>query len=434
MSDVQRELDRVSERRVAAAMRAFVSDFSREAAVHMDACVRCGHCSHACHFFLSTGDPKYTPIHKLEPFLHAFRRTAAPWAPLARLLGLERPVTLEELERWQELIYDACTMCGRCTLVCPMGIDIAALIGRARHGMFAAGLVPPDLGAVAERAEREMSPIGATPEVLTERLAWLGEEHGITVPLDAPRAEVLVTLSSIEVMKYPLSLVAMARVLEHAGESWTVSSSGYEATNFGMLSGNREWQHDMSERIIAAAAACGAKRVVLPECGHAYGALRWDGANVHGAPLPFEVLHISEYLARLIDDGRLQLEPLRKTLTFSDPCQVSRRGGAAQAPRRVLAALGVELIELDDHADAAWCCGGGGGVIAIEHADALRRGAFRIKMREIDASGAEIAATSCANCRQTFEDGRAYFNWGTSVHSLLDLVAAQLAPKKGGLA
>ncbi|HVB48319.1 MAG TPA: (Fe-S)-binding protein [Burkholderiales bacterium] len=426
MSAIQRLVERAGEERVAAAMQAFARDFTREAAVHMDACVHCGHCSHACHFYVSTRDPKYTPINKIEPFVRAYRRSAAPWAPLARLFGLEKPVTLTELERWQELIYDACTMCGRCTLVCPMGIDIAALIARARHGMFAAGLVPADLGAVAERAEREMSPLGATPKVLAERIEWLTDEHGIKVPLDAPRADVLITLSSIEIMKYPQSLVALARVLEHVGESWTISTRGYEATNFGMLSGNREWQRDMSERVIDAAIACGVKTVVVPECGHAYGALRWEGANVHGAPLPFKVLHISEYLAALIESGKLRLKPLAKSLTFHDPCQVSRRGGAAAAPRRVLAALGVELRELADHADAGWCCGGGGGVVAIKHADDLRHGAFRIKMREIDATGAEIAATSCANCRQSFDDGQAYFKWDTRMQSLLELVAQNL--------
>jgi len=420
------ESNRPAPERVEAAMQAFVRDFTRESAVHMDACIRCGHCAQACHFYASTLDPKYTPINKLEPFLHAYRRTTAPWAPLARLLGAEREVTLDELESWQALIYDACTMCGRCTLVCPMGIDIAALIGRARHGMFAAGLVPEDLRAAAERAENEMSPLGATPKVLKERIDWLEEEHGVKIPLDLPQADVLVTFSSVEIMKYPDSLVAMAKVLEHAGDKWTVSTKGYEATNFGMLSGNRDWQHDLSERIIDAAIACKAKTVVLPECGHAYGALRWEGANVHGAPLPFEVLHISEYLASLAGRGRLKVKPLAKSLTFHDPCQVSRRGGASEAPRKVLSAIGVQLREMGDHADAAWCCGGGGGVVAIQRADALRRGAFRIKMEEIDATGAELLATSCANCRLSFDDGAAYYKWDKSMRSLVELVADRL--------
>ena len=147
---------------------------------------------------------------------------------------------------------------------------------------------------------------------------------------------------------------------------------------------------------------------------------------MHSAALPFEVLHISEYLASLARQGRLRLKPLAKSLTFHDPCQVSRRGGASEAPREVLAALGVELHEMADHADAAYCCGGGGGVVAIKRADALRRGAFRIKMEEIDATGAELLATSCANCRLTFDDGAAFHKWDKSMQSLTELVAERL--------
>jgi Fe-S oxidoreductase len=128
-------------------------------------------------------------------------------------------VTVAELERWQELIYDSCTMCGRCTMICPMGIDIAGLVGLARHGMFKAGLVPHELWAVAERAEREGSPLGATPKVLKERLEWLADEHEVPMRLDQPEAEVLVTFSSIEIMKYPQSLVATARVLAQLAQN-----------------------------------------------------------------------------------------------------------------------------------------------------------------------------------------------------------------------
>ncbi|HEY4659488.1 MAG TPA: hypothetical protein VIH11_08265, partial [Gemmatimonadaceae bacterium] len=57
----------------------------------------------------------------------------------------------------------------------------------------------------------------------------------------------------------------------------------------------------------------------------------------------------------------------------------------------------------------------------------LRYKAFQIKMAQLDATGAELAVTSCGNCRQTFDDGRAHFHWDRSMGSLLDLVAGQLA-------
>lgn len=411
--------------RLEAAMNGFAQEFGRRAAIYLESCVRCGHCADACPFFVATQDPRYTPTWKLEPFRNAWKRERGPFRWLNRLL--KREVTLEQLEQWQELLYDSCTMCGRCTAACPMGIDIAALVGQARHAMFRAGLVPQDLYAVAERAQSQGSPLGATPAVLRERLEWLADEHEVPMHLDLARADVLVTLSSIEIMKYPLSLVAFGRVLERSGYTWTISSRGYEATNFGMLSGNLAWQRESTVKIIEAAVACGAKIVVLPECGHAYSAMRWQGAEMWGRALPFRVLHISEFLDECLQEGRLALTPLPGTVAFHDPCQVSRRGGATQAPRRVLAALGLDLREAEDSGDLSFCCGGGGGVIANRRADGLRRKAFAIKMRSLDATGAERAVTSCANCRQSFDDGGAFYHWDRRMGSLLELVADRLA-------
>jgi Fe-S oxidoreductase len=419
--------DRGDADRLRSAMAAFTRDFGRTAAIHMESCIHCGHCAEACHFYVATHEAKYTPIWKIEPFKQAYKREAGPFSWAYKMLDLKSAVTIEELEQWQELLYDSCTMCGRCTLACPMAIDVAGLVGLARHGMFEAGLVPQDLWAAAERAELEGSPLGATPEVLRERLDWLADEHEVPMHLDLAQADVLVTLSSVEIMKYPLSLVAVAKVMEHAGQSWTISSRGYEATNFGLLAGNLEWQRDMTRKLVDAAIACGAKIVVLPECGHAYSALRWQGAEVLGRALPFRVLHISEYLAENIASGRIRVKPFESSVAFHDPCQVSRRGGATRAPRAVLAALGLELRETEDAGDLNFCCGGGGGVIANRRADGLRRRAFEIKMRQMDATGAATMVTSCANCRLAFDDGQAHFGWDRKMGSLLELVAERLA-------
>ncbi len=423
--------DRSDSDRLAAAMTAFSHDFGRNAATWLESCIHCGNCAEACHFYLTTRDPKYTPIWKLEPFKRAYKREAGPFAWLYKAVGAKSKVTVAELEEWQELIYDACTMCGRCTLVCPMGIDIASLVGLARHGMSQAGLVPHELWAVSERAAREGSPLGATPKVLKERLEWLADENEVEMHVDLPQADVLVTFSSIEIMKYPQSLVATARVMNHAGYTWTVSSAGYEATNFGMLAGNADWQKRMTMKMIDAAIACKAKVVVLPECGHAYSAMRWQGANMLGRPLPFKVLHISEFLAENIESGRIAVTAVGKSAAFHDPCQISRRGGATQAPRDVLKALGVELRETKDSGNLNFCCGGGGGVIANHRADEIRYKAFGIKMAQMDATGADEMVTSCSNCRQSFDDGQAHFDWDRKMGSLLELVADHLAGPKG---
>ncbi len=429
-SDAQGEL--TDAERVDRAMKAFARDMNSTTAAYLESCVHCGHCAQACHFYVTSQDPRYTPIWKIEPFKQAWKREAGPFAWLTRTFDLKPAVTADELREWQELIYDSCTMCGRCSMVCPMGIDIAALVGLARHAMFEAGLVPHELWAVAERAEREGSPLGATPKVLKERVEWLEDEHEVEIPLDKATAEIMVTLSSIEIMKYPVSIVALARVMKRGGYDWTLRTDGYEATNFGLLSGNLEWQKDLSLRLINAAIACEAKLLILPECGHAYGALRWQGANAYGKPLPFEVLHISEFLSRAMREGKLPTQTLKGSVTYHDPCQVSRRGGATQAAREVFAGLKADLREMPNSGDANWCCGGGGGVVTLHRADEHRRRAFAIKMKQVEQTGADQLVTSCSNCRLSFDDGQAHYHWDRKMGSLLELVADNL--EDGGAA
>jgi Fe-S oxidoreductase len=412
--------------RVDRAVANFVKDIGAVTATHLDACIRCGQCAEACHFYRETGDAKYTPVYKLEPFQRAYKREMSPFSFIRRWLGLTHKVTVTELEEWQELLYDSCTVCGRCSMVCPMGIDIATLVSQARHGMFRAGLVPEELHQVAQRAEEEGSPLGAGPDVFADRVEWLADDFEVDIPLDKDAADVLVTVSSIEIMKYPRSIADTARVLNHMGVDWTFRTDGYEATNFGLLSGNTDWQADMSRKIINAAQTVGAHTVVLPECGHAYTALRWMGANVHGGPLPFRVRHISEFLADGVRDGSLKLRSMDRTVTFHDPCQVSRRGGAGDEPRAVLDALGADLREMEDTGDLNWCCGGGGGVVTVSRADDLRYKTFHIKMRQVEDSGADGWVTSCSNCRMTFDDDAEHYQWGPKVESLLELVSEHL--------
>jgi Fe-S oxidoreductase len=418
--------DMSDDERVQKAMANFSKDFGTTAAAYLDACIHCGMCAEACHYYVATGDPQYTPVWKLEPFKQAYKREAGPLAPLYRLFGLKKKVTLEQLEEWQHLLYDSCTVCGRCSLICPVGIDIATLVSMARHGMYKAGLVPHELHAVAERAEVDGSPLGITPKLFEQRLEWMEDEHEVDINVDQEKADVLAVMSSIEIQKYPDAMAATAKILNAMGESWTFRTDGFEATNFGLLSGNLELQRKNSMRVIETAIKVGAKLVLLPECGHAYMALRWMGANIYGKPLPFKVQHVSEYLADALNSGKLKVRKVDKSVTFHDPCQVSRRGGATQAPRDVMKHLGVEFREMENGGDYNWCCGGGGGVVTIHRADELRYKVFKLKMDQVEATEADALLSSCANCRQSFDDAQNHYNWKYTAESLLELVAENL--------
>ena len=247
---------------VEAAAKTFLAHTEAHLVSYLEACVHCGQCAEACHFYEASRNPKHTPAYKLFPIVKAYRRQRFPLA----WLGLAPRITEHDLAEWEELLFDTCTMCGRCTTVCPMGIDIASIVAGARQAFVAAGLGPKDLLAAADNSRDHGSPLGLTADKLRDRIEWLEDEHAVPIALDLDKAEILLTVSSIETMKYPQLIVAMAKLLDHAGVSWTLSTKGYEATNFGYFAGKSDIAKLMVQRITDAAESVGAKTVVIPEC------------------------------------------------------------------------------------------------------------------------------------------------------------------------
>jgi len=421
-----RQLNLTSAARAQRALGTFAREFGALSALRLEACIHCGMCADACHFYIATEDPKYTPILKVEPFKQAYKREASPFAPIYRWLGLKKPVTGEELEEWQELLFDSCNLCGRCSLICPMGIDVASLIEQARHAMFDAGLAPKELYAQAERQETSGQPGSPTPSY-KDKLLDIGRKHGVTIPIDLPQADVLLLVSSAEIDQYPAQVAALAKVVNRVGARATFRSDALFADNLAYYAGSTGWQRDIGRKVIDQAIACGAKTVIVPECGHAYTALRWEAAELYGKPLPFAVQHVTEYLADALKAGQLKLRKAGGgTVTFHDPCQLARRGGVLEAPRALMQALGLDLKELENKKGFSFCCAGGGGVLQIPRATDLRRRAVQSKLREVDATGAQQLVTACSGCRASFEDAAQHFHWNKSPASLLELVANHL--------
>jgi Fe-S oxidoreductase len=420
---------RSPQERVAGAMRGYAQEIGALSAFRLESCIHCGICADACHYYIATEDPQYTPIWKVEPFKQAYKREASPFAPLFRLLGLKREITADQLEQWQHLLFDSCNMCGRCSLICPMGIDVAALIEQARHAMFEAGLAPKELYEKAAHQRNTGQP-EVSAEPYREQLLAIGARFGVPIPLDEPDVAVMLCVPRTDIEYYPNAVAALARVMQHLGVSCTFRSDALLAENYGYFAGGKSWQRDISLRLIEQAIVCNAKTLIVPECGHAYTALRWEAADLYGKPLPFEVRHVTEFLAEELQAGRLKLSAaVGGRTTFQDPCQLVRKGGVNDAPRTLMKAMSVDLHELKNHGGFSFCCGGGGGVIDIDRAAPLRYRTMENKLREVDDTGAATFLTSCSDCRRTFDDAQAHFGWNKTPQSLLELVAASLAGK-----
>src|ERR1019366_4742113 len=165
---------------------------------------------------------------------------------------------------------------------------VSALIGQARHAMFEAGLAPTELYEKAANQKRTGQPEDSA-EPYRDKLLAIGREFGVEIPLDKSDVEVMLTVPRTDIEHYPKAVAALARVMQHLGVSCTFRSGGLVAENYGYYAGGKTWQRDISRRLIEQAIACKAKTLLVPECGHAYAALRWEAGDLYGKPLPFRV-------------------------------------------------------------------------------------------------------------------------------------------------
>ena len=266
------------------AIKAIVEQIDAPVAAFFTSCVHCGMCADACLFFTETQDPKYTPIYKLKPMRKVWQQEYTFWGQLMKAVGLSKPITDQELEQWEPLVYDSCTLCGLCSLVCPVGNDITYMIRKLREGMVASGHAPPDLKGAMQRAINIGSPMGVTLQTLKAQIKHAEQETGLTIPLDQTGAEYMMLLSSAEIAQFSDIFGALARIFKAAGVSWTLSSEAFEGTNTGVQIGSSDLAAQLIEKIVAAAQKLQVKTVIGPECGHAYIALRWEGPNLIGRP------------------------------------------------------------------------------------------------------------------------------------------------------
>jgi Fe-S oxidoreductase len=277
---------------------------------------------------------------------------------------------------------------------------------------------------------QEGSPLGVTDSVYDDRMEWVADEWEVELPMDVKGADTLVVFSSIEVMKFPENIAAIAKILNAAGEKWTLSKKGREVVNFGFYEGSPERTKLFIQCIFDAAIELGVKKIVVTECGHAYDALRWTSYNLMEVPAGLEITHIVGLIGEYVRTGKIKLKEGAYndgTLTFHDACKIQRRGGHIKEPREILNILAPKSFkEMTPNKEEAICCGGGGGVIAIKEADPNRYAAFELKIDQMRKVGARTVVMSCSNCRLQFVDCVQHFNLDVKVAGLSQMVADAL--------
>jgi Fe-S oxidoreductase len=295
-----------------------------------------------------------------------------------------------------------CTTCGSCPSICPRGvgqIEIGVAIRRvaAEYGMF-----PESVSAVRNASASlvaEGNPLNAQR---ASRADWA---DGISVSPFVEEMDYLYFVGCYFAYDPRLMKVAVAtaNILNAAGVSFGILGSNESCCGESIRkTGGEQEFRNLAKGNIKNFIDHGVKKIIVssPHCYHTF---------VNEYPefmVNFEVVHISQLLAELIEEGRLELESeYAKKVTYHDPCYLGRHNDVYDEPRRILREVpGLELVEMPASRETSLCCGGGGGRIWMETPKNERFSDLRLE--QADAIGAEVLVTSCPYCITNFEESR----------------------------
>ena len=283
-----------------------------------------------------------------------------------------------ELEPDESVVRNmyTCTTCADCVRRCPSKVEIVDIIELCRADLVKAGHILPKHKAMCENILKEGNPFGekqSREEALGKKphKAKVGYFAGCTA-----------TYRSKETARATMS------ILDKLGVDYTT----LDETCCGSVMQRVGWpQEDVTklmQKNIEAIKAMGVETLVL-SCAGCYRMFKIEYPKY--VDVPFEVLHITEYLARM----DLKLKPMSGVVTYHDPCHLGRHCGVYEPPREVIAKIpGIEFKEMDFNRKTSHCCGGGGGVRSAYPEESMDIASTRLD----EASFADVIITTCPFC------------------------------------
>ncbi len=419
-------------------------------------CTECGRCQEACPA-VATGKPlnPKTMIMGIRDMAEAAEATIdfiPNWPIVRESHGLAAPVPdvgamaapLVGGIMPYEAVWD-CVTCGACVEACPVLIEhVDKIVGIRRNLVLEESRFPPELTPAFRAMEGQGNPWG---QPASTRMDW-------TKPLPFPVrtvAEVAAgdELDTLEVLYWVGCAAAfdprnqkvaraVATCLHAAGVSFAVL--GQEESCTGDPA--RRMGNDYVFQILASAAVETlnrygmGERTIVTACPHCFNTIANEYGQLGGA---FTVKHHSTYLSELVTSGRLVTLPEDAgsstgdhrpgSVTVHDSCYLARYNSVVAAPRSVLGAAGVDVVEMERSGKQTFCCGAGGGRMWMEETRGTRINAERT--RQVLETGAATVATSCPFCMVMLSDGLAQATAdgapAVSAMDISEVLAARLA-------
>ncbi len=363
--------------------------FSVKQMVEIDGCLSCGVCADNCEVYCETTNPGTVYVGILKNLRSIMRRRHGP---VAKILRQEEP-TPTELKLFSRGVY-YCTLCARCREVCPINIDTRSLGRAIREFLVSEGHYPPNLNTMRDAVASTHNVLGLPN---SERAMWVeylpNPDETLTKKTHAEVAYFVGCMSSFSptVQDVP---AAVAQILQHGSVDFAILGENEWCCGYPLVwAGMRREAEELRKENIKRITNLGVKTAVFscPSCYHSW-KTEYD--------IDIEILHHSEYILRLIKEGKIQLKPLNARVTYHDPCDLGRNSGVYDSPRDVIRSIpGVSFIEMRFNREKALCCGGGGDVEVV---DENFPGAIAKQLISLaKETGAGTIVTACQQCKRT---------------------------------
>ncbi|MCL2168204.1 MAG: (Fe-S)-binding protein [Lentimicrobiaceae bacterium] len=426
------ELKKITPQQIENALSILKENKDSKLITHLNSCVHCGLCGTSCMYYLTTDDPKMMPAYKVDIVASIYRRYCTVFGKILPNWVKAREINEYTIEEMVDALFGSCTMCGRCVKHCSIGVDIPYIVRIGRMMLAALGAVPESLQATVNAAIETGNNMAIPTQEFVDTIQWMEEElqdelgdKEAKILLDEPNKKVLYTLNPREPKFFPLSISAVAKVFYAAKESWTISTKMYDITNYAFFSGDNEKATIIAQRLADEMKKLNAEILVLGECGHGARAVRWEAPNWLGVKFDFNTLNLIEIFGNYLREGRIKVDKSlnKKLYTIHDPCNISRNGGLMKELRFVVGQCVENVVEMNPYGEDSFCCGGGGGQLAMGEYNDRRLKTGKMKADQIKATGAQVVITPCHNCVDQLMQLNATYKLGIQIKTVAEIVA-----------
>ncbi len=396
-----------------------LEDLGWEQLMDAYACIMCYRCQQVCPAY-NTGkvlSPAALEINK-RYFLNHFGSQIAKGATSLQPL-VEFAITPEAV--W------ACTACGACIDICPVNNEpMRDILDIRRSLVLTENSFPQQLQAAFRGMERNVNPWNIPP---SERLKWA---DGLGVPTidENPRPEILWWVGCAPATEARDQKVAQAfaHILKKAGVNFAVLGTREQCTgDSARRAGNEYLFNELASANVEILNEVAHKRIVTT-CPHCLHTLKNEYPAFGGH---YTVLHHTQFIEELLETGRLTLSISQPgagsphSLTYHDPCYLSRHNHIMDEPRCDLRETGLTFSELTRHELKSFCCGAGGAQMWKEEEHGNER-VNANRFREAEATGADILAVACPFCMIMLNDAKKAANSEMQLLDIAELIVAKL--------